>query len=133
MVIPIVPGPWGWWLGWIMAIPLRRVITLMLVIVVPGRGSWIIEDDIGSEAVIKIGGQDPGTYPIIIGIVMIITQAVVIIDADGGVIPIPLIISVITVVGAVWLQHAAPQPQGGDGQNQAIKPFTDHGACFLKD
>lgn len=71
-----------------MPIALGWIIVPVIVVVVPRPWAWIVKDDIGTQAAIEIGGQYGRLNPGSSGIVMVIALLVVIVNANGRVIPI---------------------------------------------
>ena len=70
-----------------MPVTLGGVIVPVVVVVVPGARSRVVEDDIGAQATVEVGWQDRCLDPGSTGIVMIIAPLVVVVDAHGGVKP----------------------------------------------
>lgn len=71
-----------------MPVAFGRVIMSVVVVVVPGPWAWVVEDDIGTQAAVEVRRQYGSLYPGPSGIVMVIALLVVIVNANGRVIPI---------------------------------------------
>lgn len=100
-----------------MPVTLGGVIMPVVVVIVPGPRSWVVEDDIGTQATVEVGWQDRCLDPGSTGIIMIIAPLVVIVDAHGGVKP-----KIVFKGSWSWIvgtgPHHAPTQAEGQGQGQ---------------
>jgi len=86
-----------------MAIAIRRVIASVVIVVTPGPRAWVIQDDIGTQPTVEIGRQYGGLHPGPTGVVMIVAPLIVVIHANGGVIPV-----IVNIGFWPWIIGAGP-------------------------
>jgi hypothetical protein len=60
----------------------------VIVIVVPRAPVATVDDDIGAQAAIKIGGQYAGLDPAASRVIVVIASPIVVINANRGVVPV---------------------------------------------
>jgi hypothetical protein len=60
----------------------------VIVIVVPRAPVATVDDDIGAQATIEIGGQYAGLNPAASRIIVVITSPRIVVNANGGVVPV---------------------------------------------